>query len=141
MKKMALIAVLIVALVAGLAAYAYANPLDVTVSAKVMPKIELEITQGALDFGDMYPDDTDNKDIDVRIRANKAVTCDRDYTAGSPDFRSGGLTVIDTDSVARAYAKAEVTGPANWFTDNVDVTVPWTADEGTYTGTYTYTVY
>jgi hypothetical protein len=77
MKKTLVVAILIVAMILGIVAYAFAaNPEYVTVNARVNPVFTLTVTPVGLDsvFSDVDPDSTYTRDVTVRVSSNRSGT-------------------------------------------------------------------
>lgn len=112
---------------------------DVTVSATVQPKLTLWVTTpddaATVDFGDVYPGEPANKDVELRVNSNKgfAVVVTEDLV----DLTNNDITLDRSLDDSTGNPKG-----AGWTaTDTYTLTAGWDADpEQTYTGTVTYTV-
>lgn len=139
MKRTILIAVLVMALVAGIAAYAYGEDTgDVVVNAAVNPRISLAMADTQADLVLFAPaNETDSETLTLNVRSNVGydVTLNDE---GGDDLSALGFTMTDIDGV---YAKAPSAGGFDHDIDfEVDVTgIDW-PDAGTLTHTYTYSV-
>ncbi|GAB4289003.1 MAG: hypothetical protein Kow0067_14770 [Coriobacteriia bacterium] len=138
MKKTMIIAAVVLSMVLGIVAYAYAvdsNP--VTVSATVNPRIRLSLSDTALDFGTVLPEDTANLSTTLNVRSNVAYTITRSAT-GDDLTAALGLTISGVP-LSTAQPKAPAAAGQN-HTDTYSINVPWTTDPGSYTADYVYTV-
>jgi len=159
MKKLALVSVIVIALVLGLAAQAMAdsvmytgsgNPLSangsVTVKATVNPKLQLTITTPAgnpsqtIDFGTLNPgDNPPSQNCTLTVDSNKPFSIDKAMTNAAV-WGQLGLTM--TKAVGTGVWTSAVRGAGQNFVDTYGLpTVPWTADPtANYNSQVTYTV-
>jgi hypothetical protein len=143
MKRTIVIAVVVVAMLAGIVGYASAAGI-VTVNATAGDKLELNIpdtawtAEGALP-GVMAPDETDTFAYNVRVRCNKGYTIARVIAPGTLPHLADGTSL--TGLVGIPGAKARSVG--NTWADNIDtltLTMGWADPGDTGVGTVTYTV-
>jgi len=133
MKRTALIAVAIVALVFGMVAYANAN---VTVNATVGAKASLTMVDSEAALGTVLPEASANDNVSFEVKANKDYTLSRSITDGTFQAADFGLAV--TGDTEGDYPK---TGGAG-FTHviNYKITPTYNVDPGVYDGAYVYSV-
>ncbi|MHB1342386.1 MAG: hypothetical protein ACYC77_04550 [Coriobacteriia bacterium] len=131
MKRTALIAVAMVALVFGLVAYAgAANTGAVTVTANVNPQMEITVP-GAASLSNVDPYTPGTGSVTVTGKSNKASTLTAVVNAGS-------FTTLD--SVAEAGVAFGKGGSLS-YADALTGTVDWTVDgDTTVSGSVTYTI-
>lgn len=139
MKKMLVIAVLAVALVMGMVAYATAAN-TVTVTAKVNPKFTLTMTDQTLAFGDIYPDDVVTKTAALNVRSNTTYKIDYSKTSGDDLASLLNLQVSGLDNSGASFPKAPSSAGQDHTVDFKLNGVPWTTDTGNYSAVYTFTV-
>ncbi|MDI6900985.1 MAG: hypothetical protein QMC79_04765 [Anaerosomatales bacterium] len=138
MKKTMIIAAVVLSMVLGIVAYAYAvdsNP--VTVSATVNPRIQLSLTSTALDFGTVLPEDTATLSTTLNVRSNTDYTITRAAT-GDDLATLLGLSISGVPLSASQPKAPAAAGQDH--TDDYSINVPWTTDPGSYTADYVYTV-
>jgi len=142
MKKSVLFGVLIVAMLFGVVGLAsadivsYTGPAQGTVTARanVNPKITLTIdtpdAAQTVDFGAVDPETLYTDSVDLRVKSNKVY----DLTVGAP--------AGDVAALGFTNDLASVTGEGvgiNNYTDNYEITVPFTTAPGNYAVTVQYT--
>jgi len=137
MKKMLIVATLVVALVSGLVAYAVAagDSGTVTVTARVRPVIQLTINTPTLAFGDVLPGDAATLAAAYNVRSNDSFTISKSLTSGTQ--ADLGLTTAGTPGGTQAKAPG---APGRNYSEDYSIDIPWTTDPGDYTIVYTYNV-
>lgn len=133
MKRTALIAVAIVALVFGMVAYANAN---VTVNATVGAKASLTMVDSDAALGTVLPEASANDDVSFEVKANKDYTLSRSITDNTFEAADFGLAV--TGDTENDYTKTG--GTARTHTINYKITPTYNVDPGVYDGAYVYSV-
>ena len=131
MKRTALIAMVVVALVFGLVAYAgAADTGSVTVTATVNPQMEITVPAAAT-LSNVDPYTAGTGTVVVTGKSNKASSIDASISEGT------FTTLTSTCGVDRAFGK----GGSLSYTDTVTGTVDWTVDgDTTVQGQITYTI-
>ena len=135
MKKITLIAVIMVVMIFGAVAYSFAAPEasdSVDVSATVGRKIEITVP-ATLDLGTILPDASAYGTVNVDVRSNKVYTISRDIV------NPVGLTVTGI-AIPAGFAKTPGVGTVDTWTDTLNGAVDWNATAGTtLTCNVTYT--
>lgn len=148
MKRMAIVATIAAAMLLSAVSFAAADDAsysgsssasgDVTVKAKVNPKITLTVTTPdagqVVDFGTVDPGSYSGESVSLSVNSNKQF----DLVASQDTASFGGI------SLTRSLGAGEsniAKGASIARTDNYSINVPWTVDPDVdYTATVTYTV-
>lgn len=142
MKRTLLIAVAVVALVAGVAAYAYGvDTGNVVVNASVNPRISLAMADTTADLALFAPaNETASETLTLNVRSNTGYTVAVNDLAGGDDLAAAGIGFTMTN-IDGAYLKAPAAaGSDHSVVFAVDVSgIDW-PDPQTLTNTYTYSV-
>lgn len=136
MKKITLIAVIMVVMIFGAVAYSFADVASgsVAVSATVGQKIEITVP-ATLDLGTILPDASNNGPVAVQVRSNKGYTITRVIV----DDPLGGMAVTGI-AIPNPFGKTPGNGNLATWTDTLTGAVNWNATAGdTRTSNVTYT--
>ncbi len=146
MKKTLIIAVVVVALVLGVVAYAIAADPPVTVTAKVNPKFELTLDDNVFTYADDYPLGLDPgasytiAGPEVTVKSNKTWSWTEGVVTVAPDdaLVLGKQSQYKIDSQGAEGAKGVVVMD---YTYGLDLTADdsWEIDPNDYVFTYPYT--
>jgi hypothetical protein len=136
MKRTVLAAVMVVALMFGIVAYAVAADEDVVVTARVNPAFSMTIDTNAIDFTGLNVGDTDSGTAVITVKSNKLW----DFT------KSDVVDPLLVPVLSEATDVAEGVGQARGVTDitatyDIDLTVDEAYDllaDTDYTATYNY---
>jgi hypothetical protein len=107
----------------------------VSVTASINPKLVLTVTTPAasqtVDFGNVVPGTAyGSQAVTLTVQSNKTYNVSSSVVGAAPL----GLTT----SLANSSNNPRTAGQG--YTDNYNISVPWSTDPGNYTATVTYTV-
>jgi len=149
MKKKLVFGALVAALLLSAAAYATADVVtidgtgtpreavgNVTTKVTINPKLTLTITTPeatqTVDFGTLDPGTTTAvKNVALNVKSNKVYSVTKVVTG---DTALLGLSTTLADSTGNGKTAGQA------FSDDYQLTVPWTTDPGAYTANVQYTV-
>jgi hypothetical protein len=132
MKKIAFVAVLIVAIVFGIVAYSFAASQAVTVNASVNPKLEMTLSDGAdVELGSIDPEGPGTLSTAgpaVTVKSNKTYNFGTNWTTNP----GGAFSDTYADTTGAPKSASDV------YNGNVVFTPSWLL-EGSQVGVITFT--
>lgn len=161
MKKVALVAAVVFALMFALVAHAAADTVTyngatngggkqeasstpkIDVKVVIGPKVTLQVQtpQAAqtVDFGNIQPaSGAHNASVNLTVQSNVAYDLNAVETAGAPSIMGAGMGWARSFANISNHAKPAVTA-GDGFTDTLTINPDYTVSPGTYTGTVVYT--
>ena len=137
MKRTMMVALMVVAMLAGVLAYAWAAP-QVTVNATAGTKLELNIPATTWNVGTLAPGDpAATMTYDVQVKSNKGYSIATSYNKGTLPADS----TLTGDLVTGAKGRSPVDGSFASNLDHLSMTMGWGGDAGTpYASSVEYTV-
>lgn len=145
MKKTAIVAITVVALVFGVAAFAGAQTESVTVTAKVNPAFSMTLDANSFAFADTAPGSTQTiTGPEVTVKSNKTYTYSLEaVTVSGPDAASeAAILPLQSQSESVSQGTKGARGVSKMAYDySLDLTsdAAYDAEAGDYTFTYGYT--